>query len=68
MRHEIDTSDIPPLTDKFFLTAKSDLERLDPEPHDNKTITALVASLNRRSVSDDLINEALNKVVHPTTV
>jgi hypothetical protein len=45
-----------------------DPERLDPEPLDNKAITALVASLKRRGVSDNLINEALNEVVHPTTV
>jgi hypothetical protein len=44
-----------------------DLERLTPEPLDNKTVTALVASLKRRGVSDNLINEALNEVIHPIT-
>jgi hypothetical protein len=44
-----------------------DLERLDQEHPDNKTVTALVASLKRRGVSDNLINEALNEIVHATT-
>jgi hypothetical protein len=45
-----------------------DLERLDQENPDNKTVTALVASLKRRGVSDRLINEAFDEVVHPTPV
>ncbi|MGL5836473.1 MAG: hypothetical protein ACRC1Z_25075 [Waterburya sp.] len=37
-----------------------DLERLESE-----MVTALIASLKRRGVSDALINEALSEVVHP---
>jgi hypothetical protein len=37
---------------------RSDLERLEGD-----TVSALVASLKRRGVSDEVINEALNEVV-----
>jgi hypothetical protein len=37
---------------------RSDLERLDGD-----TVSALVASLKRRGVSDEVIHEALNEVV-----
>jgi hypothetical protein len=38
---------------------RADLERFESE-----TVTALVASLKRRGVSDTLIDEALSEVVH----
>ncbi|MDJ0796141.1 MAG: hypothetical protein QNJ51_04775 [Calothrix sp. MO_167.B12] len=38
---------------------RADLERLE-----NSTVDALIASLKRRGVSDDVINEALSEVVH----
>jgi hypothetical protein len=38
---------------------RADLERFESE-----TVTALVASLKRRGVSDTVINEALSEVVH----
>ncbi|MBD2164086.1 hypothetical protein H6G04_06665 [Calothrix membranacea FACHB-236] len=38
---------------------RADLERLD-----NNTVTALIASLKRRGVSDDVINEALTDIVN----
>jgi hypothetical protein len=48
----------------MYFTLKLSLNMLIEQ----ETITALVASLKRRGVSDNLINEALNEVVHPTTV
>ena len=38
--------------------------RVDLERLENNTINALVASLKRRGVSDDVINEALTEVVN----
>ncbi|BAZ10069.1 hypothetical protein NIES4071_18830 [Calothrix sp. NIES-4071] len=38
---------------------RTDLERFESE-----TVTALIASLKRRGVSDEIIDEALNEVVH----
>lgn len=38
---------------------RADLERFESE-----TVTALIASLKRRGVSDEIIEEALNEVVH----
>ncbi len=38
---------------------RADLERFESE-----TVTALIASLKRRGVSDKIIEEALNEVVH----
>lgn len=38
---------------------RTDLERFESE-----TMTALIASLKRRGVSDEVINEALSEVVH----
>ncbi|MBD2212135.1 hypothetical protein H6G64_30875 [Calothrix sp. FACHB-156] len=38
---------------------RADLERLD-----NNTVTALITSLKRRGVSDDVINEALTDIVN----
>jgi hypothetical protein len=38
---------------------RADLERLD-----NNTVNALIASLKRRGVSDDVINEALTDIVN----
>jgi hypothetical protein len=38
---------------------RADLERLD-----NNTVNALIASLKRRGVSDDVINEALTEIVN----
>jgi hypothetical protein len=38
---------------------RADLERFESE-----TVTALIASLKRRGVSDEIIDEALNEVVH----
>ncbi|RUT05107.1 hypothetical protein DSM106972_039280 [Dulcicalothrix desertica PCC 7102] len=38
---------------------RADLERFESE-----TVTALIASLKRRGVSDEIIHEALNEVVH----
>ena len=37
--------------------------RADLERFDNNTLDALIASLKRRGVSDEIINEALNEVV-----
>jgi hypothetical protein len=41
---------------------RSDLERFESD-----TVTALVESLKRRGVSDELIGEALREVVHPSS-
>jgi hypothetical protein len=38
--------------------------RVDLERFESEIVTALVASLKRRGVSDAVINEALNEVVH----
>lgn len=38
--------------------------RVDLERFQSETITALIASLKRRGVSDELINEALSEVTH----
>ncbi|MGB3649947.1 MAG: hypothetical protein WBA41_01865 [Rivularia sp. (in: cyanobacteria)] len=38
--------------------------RVDLERLENNTVNALVASLKRRGVSDDLINEALTEVIN----
>jgi hypothetical protein len=38
--------------------------RVDLERFESETVTALVASLKRRGVSDTVINEALSEVVH----
>ncbi|MCL1462971.1 hypothetical protein [Argonema galeatum] len=38
--------------------------RNDLELFENETVTALIASLKRRGVSDEIINEALNEVVN----
>ncbi|MEO1427639.1 MAG: hypothetical protein AAFV71_00970 [Cyanobacteria bacterium J06633_8] len=38
--------------------------RLDLERLENNTVNALVASLKRRGVSDDVINEALTEIVN----
>ncbi len=38
---------------------RADLERFESE-----IVTALIASLKRRGVSDEIIDEALNEVVH----
>ena len=38
--------------------------RVDLERFQSETITALIASLKRRGVSDELINEALSEVVN----
>jgi hypothetical protein len=37
--------------------------RADLERFDNNKLSALIASLKRRGVSDEIINEALNEVV-----
>lgn len=38
--------------------------RVDLERFESETVTALVASLKRRGVSDRVIDEALNEVIH----
>jgi hypothetical protein len=38
--------------------------RVDLERFESDTVTALVASLKRRGVSDAVIKEALNEVIH----
>ncbi|HEY9850828.1 MAG TPA: hypothetical protein V6D28_15280 [Leptolyngbyaceae cyanobacterium] len=38
--------------------------RTDLERFENETVTALIASLKRRGVSDEIINEALSEVVN----
>jgi hypothetical protein len=38
--------------------------RVDLERFESETVTALLASLKRRGVSDAVIEEALNEVVH----
>jgi hypothetical protein len=38
--------------------------RVDLERFESETVTALVASLKRRGVSDIVLNEALSEVVH----
>jgi hypothetical protein len=38
--------------------------RVDLERFEGETVTALIASLKRRGVSDEIIEEALNEVVH----
>ncbi|BDA73712.1 hypothetical protein RIVM261_039610 [Rivularia sp. IAM M-261] len=38
--------------------------RMDLERFESETVTALIASLKRRGVSDEIIHEALNEVVH----
>lgn len=40
---------------------RADLERLE-----NNTVTALIASLKRHGVSDEVIHEALSEVIHKT--
>ncbi|MBD2183717.1 hypothetical protein [Aerosakkonema funiforme] len=37
--------------------------RTDLERFENETMTALIASLKRRGVSDEIINEALSEIV-----
>jgi hypothetical protein len=39
--------------------------RVDLERFESETVTALIASLKRRGVSDAVIDEALSEVVHP---
>ena len=39
---------------------RADLERLD-----GGTVSALISSLKRKGVSEQVIDEALNEVVHP---
>jgi predicted transcriptional regulator len=41
--------------------------RVDLERFESDTVTALIASLKRRGVSDALIDEALSEVVHPAS-
>lgn len=38
--------------------------RVDLERFESETVTALIASLKRQGVSDEVINEALSEVVH----
>lgn len=38
--------------------------RVDLERLENNTVTALIASLKRRGISEDVINEALTEVSH----
>lgn len=38
--------------------------RVDLERFESETVTALIASLKRRGVSDEVINEALSEVAH----
>lgn len=38
--------------------------RVDLERFESETVTALIASLKRRGISDELINEALSEVVN----
>jgi len=38
--------------------------RVDLERFESEIVTALVASLKRRGISDAVINEALNEVIH----
>ena len=38
--------------------------RVDIERFQSETATALIASLKRRGISDELINEALSEVLH----
>ena len=38
--------------------------RIDSERFESETVTALIASLKRRGVSDEVIAEALSEVVH----
>lgn len=38
--------------------------RVDLERFESETVSALVASLKRRGFSDEVINEALDEVVH----
>lgn len=38
--------------------------RVDLERLENNTVTALIASLKRRGISEDAINEALTEVFH----
>ncbi len=38
--------------------------RVDLERFESDTVTALIASLKRQGVSEEVINEALNEVVH----
>ena len=38
--------------------------RLDLERFQSETVTALIASLKRRGISDEVINEALSEVVN----
>jgi uncharacterized DUF497 family protein len=42
--------------------------RVDLERFESETVTALIASLKRRGVSDAVINEALSEVVHATNL
>jgi hypothetical protein len=39
--------------------------RVDLERFESETVTALIASLKRRGVSDAVIDEALSEIVHP---
>ncbi|MCY7321964.1 MAG: hypothetical protein LH660_09245 [Phormidesmis sp. CAN_BIN36] len=39
--------------------------RVDLERFESETVTALIASLKRRGVSEEVINEALREVVRP---
>jgi hypothetical protein len=39
--------------------------RVNLERFESETVTALIASLKRRGISDAVIDEALNEVVHP---
>ena len=38
--------------------------RVDLERFESETVTALIASLKRRGISDEVINEALSEVLH----
>ena len=38
--------------------------RVDLERFESETVTALIASLKRRGISDELISEALSEVLH----
>ncbi len=53
-------SDYQPLIRAYIgQELRADLERLE-----NNTVTALIASLKRRGVSDDVLHEALTEVVN----
>jgi hypothetical protein len=40
--------------------------RIDLERFEGETVTALIAGLKRRGVSESMIDEVLSEVVHPT--